>query len=96
MLPAKDDLCPERISMFQQKSRVLVLALLALLSWAPLASAAERAGGGFFDGLMQQLAVFLGLAEEAGPNPLPDGLTGGVPGSNNPTNETGPELTPWG
>ena len=73
MLPAKNDLCPERFSMFQQKSRVLVLALL-VLTWAPIASAAETRS--LFDGFMQQLAAFLGLADESGPDFLPGGLTG--------------------
>ncbi len=98
MLPAKNDLCPERFSMFQQKSRVLVLALL-VLTWAPMASAAETRG--LFDGLMQQLAVFLGLADEAGIQITPTGLTGEggtdvVPGGHTSTIEGGMDYLPGG
>lgn len=98
MLPAKNDLCPERFSMFQQKSRVLVLAVL-VLTWAPMASAAETRG--LFDGLMQQLAVFLGLADEAGIQITPTGLTGEggtdvVPGGHTSTIEGGIDYLPGG
>lgn len=98
MLPAKNDLCPERFSMFQQKSRVLVLALL-VLTWAPMASAAETRS--LFDGWMQQLAVYLGLADEAGPELTPWGLTGEagtdvVPGGQPSTVEGGIDYLPGG
>jgi hypothetical protein len=85
--------------MFQQKSRALVLLLL-VLSWAPLASAAEETSDGVFAELLNQLAEFLGLTneaglvyvpgglvDEAGPNPSPGGL---------PLDETGPNWTPGG
>jgi hypothetical protein len=68
--------------MFQQKSRALVLLLL-VLSWAPMASAAEETSDGVFAELLNQLAEFLGLTDDLSPqaeempyNPSPGGLTG--------------------
>lgn len=74
--------------MSQQKSRALVLALI-VLTWAPMASAAETRG--LFDGLMQQLAAFLGLADEAGTDWVPGGFTGDIP-----NDEAGPNMSPGG
>lgn len=75
-------------SKLQQKSLAAFVLALLVFTWAPLAAAAETRGG-VFAGLMYDLAVFLGLADEAGP----DSLRGGVDA---PVGEAGPNFSPGG
>ncbi len=59
-LPGKNSSCSSRNS----SRTICAMALLLLLAaWAPLAAAEESV----LDGLLGELAVFLGLADEAGP-----------------------------
>jgi hypothetical protein len=85
MLPAKSTSAQKDFAMFQQKSRALVLLLL-VLTWAPIAFAAETSDGVFAE-LLNQLAEFLGL--EMPYNPSPGGLGA-------PVEEAGPVYVPGG
>lgn len=89
MSPAKSTSARKEFTMFRQKSTqklgAAIALLLALLAFAPAAFADD----GLFDGLLRQLAVFLGLADEAGPCPSPGGLA-------QPANEAGEGYSPGG